>query len=286
MGGQTAQAASTDYVSTIRDANHSYMVANMNKNKLIRSDSAVSEVLGYTLVFGIVILSIGLIYTAGIPALQSTKDATQFKSVEQGFMIMNTDLLKVALDQSPVRTTKLGTAEGGMLAADPAACALSLKIFEGGNEQFNDTMPMGRIEFASEVGSITCENGAVITKYGSGSFMSVEPRMFKSDQDHIMFSLIKVNDSSRSASGGISQITISNPRFNESLFNTPEVYENGGVKIMVDSEYADSWERFLSSEFGATFSNPSADLTSTGWCDTISFEKLVVVEYVVSVEVW
>ncbi|MCK5109574.1 MAG: hypothetical protein KAR25_07775, partial [Methanosarcinales archaeon] len=69
----------------------------MNKNKLIRSDSAVSEVLGYTLVFGIVILSIGLIYTAGIPALQSTKDATQFKSVEQGFMIMNTDLLKVAL---------------------------------------------------------------------------------------------------------------------------------------------------------------------------------------------
>ena len=99
-----------------------------------------------------------------------------------------------------------------------------------------------------------------------------------------MFSLIKINDSSMSAGGGISQITISNPRFNESLFNTPEVYENGGVQIKVDSEYADSWERFLSSEFGATFSSPSAD--STGWCDTISFEKLVVVEYVVSVEVW
>ena len=257
----------------------------MNKNKLIRSDRAVSEVMGYTLVFGIVILAIGLIYTAGIPALQSTKDATQFKSVEQGFMILNTDLLKVALDQSPVRTTKLGTAEGGMLASDPEACDLSLKIFDGaGTEQFNDTIELGRIEFASGLGSITCENGAVITKYASGSFMVVKPRMFKSDQDQIMFSLIKVNDSSRSASGGISQITISNPRFNESLFNTPEVYENGEMKIKVDSEYADSWKRFLSSEFGATFSSPSAD--STGWSDTISFEKLVVVEYVVSVEVW
>ena len=256
----------------------------MNKNKLIRSDSAVSEVVGYTLVFGIVVLAIGLIYTAGIPALQSTKDATQFKSVEQGFMILNTDIRKVALDQSPVRTTKLGTAEGGMLASDPTACTLSLKIFEGGNERFNDAIQMGRIEYMSGVGSITCENGAVITKYQSGSFMAVTPRMFKSDQDQIMFSLIKVNDSSQSAGGGISQITISNPRFNESLFNTPEVYENGVVQIRVDSEYADSWARFLRSEFGATFSSSSDD--STGWSDLISFEKLVVVEYVVSVEVW
>jgi len=258
----------------------------MNKNKLIRSDRAVSEVLGYTLVFGIVILAIGLIYTAGIPALQATKDATQFKSVEQGFMILNTDIRKVALDQSPVRTTKLGTAEGGMLASNPAACTMSLKIFEGGNEQFNDAIQMGRIEFMSGVGSITCENGAVITKHGSGSFMTVNPRMFKLDQDQIMFSLIKINDSSRSAGGGISQITINNPRFNESLFNTPEIYGDGWVKIKVDSEYADSWARFLGSEFGATFPTDPPD-DSTGWCDNqIPFEKLVIVEYVVSVEVW
>ncbi len=257
----------------------------MNKNKLIQSDSAVSEVVGYTLVFGIVVLAIGLIYVTGIPALQSTKDATQFKSIEQGFMILNTDLSKVALDQSPVRTTKLGTAEGGMLASDPAACNISLKIFESGNEQFNDTIELGRIEFVSGVGSISCENGAVITRYGSGSFMTIKPRMFKSNQDPIMFSLIKVNDSSRSASGGISQITISNPRFNESLFNTPEVYENGEMEIKVDSEYADSWARFLSSEFGATFPDPLPD-SSTGWSDKISFDKLVVVEYVVSVDIW
>jgi type II secretory pathway pseudopilin PulG len=257
----------------------------MNKNKLIQSDSAVSEVVGYTLVFGIVVLAIGLIYVAGIPALQSTTDAAQFKSVEQGFMILNTDIRKVAFDQSPVRTTKLGTAEGGTLASDPAACNISIKIFDGaGTERFNHTIELGRIEFVSGVGSISCENGAVITRYGSGSIMTIKPRMFKLDQDQIMFSLIKVNDSSRSASGGISQVTISNPRFNESLFNTPEVYENGEMAIKVDSEYADSWARFLSSEFGATFNQSDG---STGWCNPrISFEKLVVVEYVVSVDIW
>ena len=258
----------------------------MNKNKMIQSDSAVSEVVGYSLVFGIIVLAIGLIYVAGIPTLQSTKDATQFKSVEQGFMILNTDLSKVALDQSPVRTTKLGTAEGGMLASNPEACNISLKIFDGsGNEQFNDTIAMGRIEFVSGVGSITCENGAVIAKYGSGSFMTIKPRMFgESDQNRIMFSLIKVNDSSRSAGGGIAQVTISNPRFNESLFNTPEVYENGKMKIKVESEYADSWARFLGTEFGAKFSTQSTD--STGWSDMICFDELVVVEYVVSVDIW
>jgi hypothetical protein len=255
---------------------------------LIQSDSAVSEVVGYSLVFGIIVLAIGLIYVAGVPTLQSTTDAAQFKSVEQGFMILNTDLLKVALDQSPVRTTKLGTAEGGMLASDPEACDLSLKIFDGsGTEQFNDTIAMGCIEFSSGLGSVTCENGAVITKHGTGSFMTIKPRMFNgSDQNRIMFSLIKVNDSSRSASGGISQVTISNPRFNESLFNTPEIYRNGQMKLRVDSEYADSWARFLNDEFGAEFSDPLPD-GSTGWSsDWIYFDKLVVVEYVVSVDIW
>lgn len=257
----------------------------MNSN-FFHQNKAVSEVVGYVLVFGIVVLAIGLIYLAGLPALQSSKDTTQFKSVEQGFLILHTDLLKVALDQSPVRTTKLGTAEGGSLISDPNACNLSIEIVESGNS-VNHTIEMGSIEFSSRLGSISCENGAVITKYPSGSIMVSKPRMFNStdrgDID-IMFSLIKINDSFSSAGGGIAQVTISNPRFNESVFNTPEVYRNGELRIMVNSTYADAWARFLNDEFSATFSSSTAD--STGWCDDwISFDKLVVVEYIVSADV-
>ena len=255
----------------------------MNKN-FFQSERAVSEVIGYSLVFGIVVIAIGLIYVAGVPALQSSKDTTQFKSVEQGFLILRTDLLKVALDQSPVRTTKLGTAEGGSLSSDPSACKLSLKVFESGTECFNDTIELGNIEFASRIGSVSCENGAVLTKYSSGSIMTSKPRMFNStDQGNILFSLVKINDSFSSVGGGVARITISNPRFNESIFSTPEVYRNGTLKIKVDSEYADAWERFLEDEFDAAFDNP-ADGT-TGLSDPISFNKLVIVEYIVSVDV-
>ena len=80
--------------------------------------TAVSEVIGYVIIFGIVMLSIGMIYAVGLPVLQSSTDATQFKSIEQGFLILQTDLFKVALDPAPVRTTKLGTAEGGSLRSD------------------------------------------------------------------------------------------------------------------------------------------------------------------------
>ncbi|MEA1944547.1 MAG: hypothetical protein U9N07_04330 [Euryarchaeota archaeon] len=255
----------------------------MNKN-FFQSDRAVSEVIGYALVFGIIVTAIGLIYVAGLPALQSSKDTTQFKSVEQGFMILRTDLLKVALDQSPVRTTKLGTAEGGSLSSDPSACKLSLKIFESTNPVFDDTIELGNIEFASRIGSISCENGAVVTKYPSGSIMTSKPRMFNStDQGNIMFSLVKINDSFSSVGGGIARITISNPRFNESIFSTPEVYRNGKLKIKVDSEYADAWERFLEDEFDTAFTDSTDD--TTGLSDPISFNKLVVVEYIVSVDV-
>ena len=244
----------------------------------IKSDRAVSEVIGYILIFGIVMLSIGMIYAVGFPVLRSSTDATQFKSIEQGFLILQTDLFKVALDQAPVRTTKLGTAEGGSLRSDPDACSLTIEITHGGTRD-NHTIAMGNVEFNSRVGSVACENGAVVVKYQSGSVMLSNPRMFNStDQGDILFSLVKINDSFSSLGGGIAQVTISNPRFNESIFNTPAVYEDGYLNIKVESEYADAWERFISDEFDTTF---GADDMS----GDIPFKKLVIVEYIISVDV-
>jgi hypothetical protein len=139
---------------------------------------------------------------------------------------------------------------------------------------------MGNIEFNSRVGSVACENGAVVVKYHAGSIMLSNPRMFNStDQGDILFSLVKINDSFSSLGGGIAQVTISNPRFNESIFNTPAVYRNGELRLKVDSEYADAWERFISDEFDTTFD------PTTRWSGDIPFKKLVIVEYIVSVDV-
>jgi len=223
-------------------------------------------------------LSIGAIYAVGFPVLQSSKDATQFQSIEQGFLILQIDLFKVALDQAPVRTTKLGTAEGGSLRSDPDACNLTIEITHSGNVD-SHTVAMGNIEFNSRVGSVACENGAVVVNYQAGSVTLSKPRMFNStDQGDILFSLVKINDSFSSLGGGIAQVTISNPRFNESVFNTPEVYEDGYLNIKVESEYADAWERFIIDEFDTTF---GADDMS----GDIPFKKLVIVEYIVSVDV-
>jgi len=229
-------------------------------------------------------LSIGAIYAVGFPVLQSSKDATQFQSIEQGFLILQTDLFKVALDQAPVRTTKLGTAEGGSLRSDPDACNLTIEITHSGNVD-SHTVAMGNIEFNSRVGSVACENGAVVVKYQAGSVMLSKPRMFNStDQGDILFSLVKINDSFSSRGGGIVQVTISNPRFNESVFNTPEVYQNGDLTLKVDSVYADAWARFLSDEFDTNFPSDPPDGT-TGKSGDIPFKKLVIVEYIVSVDV-
>ncbi len=245
----------------------------------IKSNRAASEVIGYVIIFGIVMLSIGMIYAVGLPVLQSSTDATQFKSIEQGFLILQTDLFKVALDQAPVRTTKLGTAEGGSLRSDPDACNLTIEITHSGT-RVNHTIAMGNIEFNSRVGSVACENGAVVVNYQAGAVMRSNPRMFNStDQGDILFSLVKINDSFASRGGGIAQVTISNPRFNESVFNTPAVYQNGELRLKFDSVYSDAWERFIIDEFDTTFD------PTTGWSEDIPFKKLVIVEYIVSVDV-
>ncbi|MDI3486053.1 MAG: hypothetical protein PWQ50_1273 [Methanolobus sp.] len=72
-----------------------------------RTNAAVSETLGYILLFAIVTLSMGVIYAIGYPALQSNMDANVFESAEQNFIVLQSNMERVAFDQTPVKVLKL-----------------------------------------------------------------------------------------------------------------------------------------------------------------------------------
>ena len=60
----------------------------MKTHKLYHNEEAVSEVIGFIFIFGIVILSMSTIYVLGFPALQKSMDDTVFESTEQNFIVL------------------------------------------------------------------------------------------------------------------------------------------------------------------------------------------------------
>ena len=96
---------------------------------LFSEDEAVSETLGYILIFTIVLTCIAFILLTGNGVLSNAKSQNNFKSMEQGFSVLNSDLKQVALEGSPVKTTRIHM-EGGSISATNDTNRLTV-VFNG-----------------------------------------------------------------------------------------------------------------------------------------------------------
>ena len=262
----------------------------MAKN-FLKSESAVSEVIGFIMVFSIVMLAISAIYAVGYPTIQSSKENAQFQNMEQSFMVLQSNINTVAFGQAPGRTleTSLG---GGSIAVNSSKGFI---IVKNGAEWYSGTI--GAIEYEKEGRRIAYEGGGVWKKYPAGAALKIsEPRIFvhnTSDGNRTVFvSIINISSengiSSVGGEGTASVVVRSKP----STYPLNITYLSTGsgpgdtVNITVTSDYADAWERYFKGIIDpndpADGVDPGSDdeVTATFWCHT-----LVVNEYVIDVEV-
>ena len=87
------------------------------------NDEAVSDTVGFILIFGIVILSMGLIYSLGYPLLQSNMDTSIFESTEQSFIVLQSNMKMVSYDQVPVKNLKMKLYSAGLSSSSALAVA-------------------------------------------------------------------------------------------------------------------------------------------------------------------
>ena len=77
-----------------------------------KDDKAVSETIGFILIFAIVLTCIGIILLYGNQVLDVTKNENNFQSIQQGFIVLQSDLQQVALEQTPVKTSMIHLEDG------------------------------------------------------------------------------------------------------------------------------------------------------------------------------
>ena len=221
--------------------------------KFLRSESAVSEVIGFILIFSIVMLAISAIYAVGYPTIQSSKENAQFQNMEQSFMVLQSNINTVAFGQAPVRTLKTSLG-GGSLTVNSSEGHITVK---NGAEWYSGTI--GAIEYEKNGRSIAYEGGGVWEKYPAGAAIKVsEPRIFvHGDIGDRTVSVSIINISSEkgisSVGGeGAASVTVRSETSTYPL-NITSLPGGGNVTITVKSDYADAWRRY----FYGTIDDPS-----------------------------
>ena len=161
------------------------------KQRAHGKDSAVSEAIGFIIIFGIIIAGIGLVTLYGYPMLVQQQSSSNEQIMEKNMIVLQNDLKSIAYKTLPYTETSLNVGGGALTVYNMTynnATQSNFTIYNqnGYNVNTNTGFPTPvyvttgdlRYESTSEQTGLSLENGAVVKRMlaESGSSMLATPR--------------------------------------------------------------------------------------------------------------
>lgn len=236
------------------------------KRSFSKSDSAVSEVIGNIQIFAIVVVSIGLVMVVGGPILTNAQDSAKLDYIISTFVILQSDINRVAYNQAPFQNMdlKLG---GGSLVYGPDGNITNITVQINGTNFSNSDY----IEYSYKGNKIAYISGGVYEIYRSGSWRMISaPRIFvRQNMTYISMYHLSGNGSR----GGIGNVKLS-LHYNETRVDTFRPIAGSNLTISLNGLYADVQGNYLEDQ-GFT--------KITGNNYTIASETVTISQYFITI---
>ena len=147
---------------------------------------AVSESIGYLIIFGLILTGIGLITLYGYPLLMQQQSSANMRNMEQTMIVLQNDIKSLTYKLANYKETSLRVSGGTLSLYGTSHTPQKFRIttMVGGMPSDMDQPAFlpGELRYSSTADNtvITLENGAVIEKPLStkGSFMLADPRWY------------------------------------------------------------------------------------------------------------
>jgi hypothetical protein len=142
---------------------------------------AVSESIGYLIIFGLILTGIGLITLYGYPLLMQQQSSANMRNMEQTMLVLQNDIKSLTYKLANYKETSLRVSGGSLSLLGTSNTLQRFKIQTDGSMDQDVFIP-GELRYLSTSDNtvITLENGAVIEKPlgQQGSFMLADPRWY------------------------------------------------------------------------------------------------------------
>lgn len=141
-------------------------------------DRSQTEVVGYVLVFSVVVLTVALVTVAGQAALADARDTQQTGNLEEGFAVLAANVEDVGHDGVPGRSTELSLSGGELALGSPVTVSVRAH-YSNGTTAFDRLESFRPVVYRPDSGTeLAYVNGAVIARgEGGGVAMLRRPRM-------------------------------------------------------------------------------------------------------------
>jgi hypothetical protein len=234
----------------------------MSLKSFLVSDSAVSESIGYILILGIMVFSIGIIYVIGYPALQNSIDNAHLQNMERGFIILGNNIDHVVSQEAPKQNVELNL-KGGTLKAKSTSIVYiwytdTNGIVPGWNYDYiqnaENVPPITTIEYVYHGDKqIGYEFGGVWENIGSNGYVLKSPNIVVGDPFIIPIVDAGISGGSSIGGDGVAKVII------DQRATTVTRKDNiNSINIYIESDYYQAWASY----FKSINMNPIVDVNS------------------------
>ena len=236
-------------------------------------ERAVSEALGFVLVFGIVVSTVAVVYVAGFDGLEAARDAEHANNAERAFDVLADNVDDVVLEGAPSRATEIKLADAEVRTGDPVVVNVTAADSTHPDRNASVEYVVDPVVYdAGDGGTIVYANGAVFRQQAGGSVMITEPAFVLGDRRVF----VPVTQTRARAGGGVAGSTTVLVRTTRSFSETALANTTTtDVTVNITTPRATAWRRHLSARSGVTC--PTADNSPTKVSCTVTDAERVYV---------
>jgi hypothetical protein len=203
---------------------------------------AQSELLGFLLIFGVVVLTIALLGTTGFVGLDNAQDYQRTANAEGAFTAFAGNLDDVIRGETPGRSTEIRITDASLSLREESS-DIDVSVdgerldLEGGNRT-------GAIVYDSGSNTtITYRGGALLRRDGGSSVMFREPDFLITDRE-VILPVVRLSPEQTGEIGGTSNVEV-RTRHEETtvIAETEPVTDN--VTISLGTPHVDAWTRYF-----------------------------------------
>lgn len=204
---------------------------------MTRNETAVSEIVGYIIILGIIFLVFGLIFFNATSLFSDTEETERLENAQRGFTVLQSNVDEVVFSEAPRRTTKVRLG-GGSVAVGNERTRTILEV--GGDEVRNRTL--SPVVYTLDDEGVTYENGAVFRRSVGGTAMASEPGWIIRDD---MVSIPSVRTFGGGSVGGGGTASLRTESAGEAFVERVPGDTASTVNVSIVSENSVAWNRYM-----------------------------------------
>lgn len=207
------------------------------------SERAISDVLGYALVFALILSTVGVVYTTGVGGLLDVRETEKIANAERAFDVLDSNLEDLSRGAGDSRGTEIQLKDATIGFEDPTI--INVSADEGGSYR----AAIRPIYFAGSEDDprIVAENGGIFRQQDETAVIRNEPNFVFADQEMVVPIVVtRTRASERSGSG---RVLVRTTVADRTVVRLPA---DSNVTVRIESPRATAWKEYLEDESGET----------------------------------